>query len=146
MPLWEIYHSPNAFTSAQKSALVASITKLYTDIGLPAFYVGVVFLPLTAENFYISAKPVTNFVRISIEHIARQLPNPESRTWWVETTNKALAPHIKDRGFNFEWHIKETPFDLWSIEGFRPPPDGTDALKKWVEVWLIPLLCPPTCL
>lgn len=133
MPLWEIYHNPGAFTVAQKASLAASITKIYTDFGLPKFYVGVVFLALPTESFFISGEPASNFVRISIEHIARTLPTPEIRTNWVEGTNAALKPHIQDRGFGFEWHIKETPFDLWSIEGIRPPPGGSEAEARWVR-------------
>jgi len=132
MPLWAIYHNPDAFTDVQKEALAVSITKIYTDFGLPKFYVGIVFVPTPARSFFISAEPANNFVRIAIDHIARQLPTPEIRTKWVHDTNAALKPHIQDRGLNFEWHISETPFDLWSIEGFRPPPGGSKAEARWI--------------
>jgi hypothetical protein len=36
--------------------------------------------------------------------------------------NEAIAPFVKDRGFDWEFHIDETPFDLWSVQGYRPPP------------------------
>lgn len=133
MPLWTIFHPVDAFSASQKTALAASITKIYTDFGLPAFYVGVVFQAVTPESFYIGAHPVDNFVRIKVDHIARTLPTAEIRKLWVKTTDAHLKEHIADRGFEFEWHIDETPFDLWSIQGFQPPPGGSKAEKVWIE-------------
>ncbi|CCF33378.1 hypothetical protein CH063_05583 [Colletotrichum higginsianum] len=40
MPLWIIYHPEGTFEDdASKEAFSADITKFYTTIGLPAFYV-----------------------------------------------------------------------------------------------------------
>ncbi|RFU28435.1 hypothetical protein B7463_g7924, partial [Scytalidium lignicola] len=133
MPLWTVFHPLDAFTFDQKAALTADITKIYTDFGLPKFYVGVVYIPIPKESFFIGAKPVDNFIRVKVDHIARTLPTPEIRKWWVETTDAQLKSHIADRGFDFEWHIDETPFDLWSIQGIPPPPGGSEAEKLWIE-------------
>jgi hypothetical protein len=47
MPLWHIYHPPSTFTTpTSKSSLAASITKIYTSVPLPAFYVNVLCKPL----------------------------------------------------------------------------------------------------
>lgn len=80
MPLWKIYHPPTTFsTPASKSAFAAAITKIYTTIPLPAFYVNVLFIPVAADSYYIggesrpgpeNSKP---FVRVTIENIARKM-------------------------------------------------------------------------
>jgi hypothetical protein len=32
-----------------------------------------------------------------------------------------------------EFHIDETPRAFWSIEGFRPPPGGSEAEMRWLR-------------
>jgi len=94
MPLWRIFHHPSTFTPDQRAALARDITKLYTDAGLPAFYVNVFFVPLQAEELFIGGEPRTNFVRIVIEQIARQMPSADTdagkahREWWMENVSK----------------------------------------------------------
>lgn len=77
MPLWRIFSHPDTFSTAQKQALVESITPFYTRGGLPSFYVNVVFIPVEQESFYVGNKSVTNMVRIAIEHIAIHRPKGE---------------------------------------------------------------------
>lgn len=74
MPLWRIFSHPDTFSTAQKKALVESITPFYTRSGLPAFYVNVVFIPVEPSSFYIGSQPVRDMVRIAIEHIAIHRP------------------------------------------------------------------------
>lgn len=74
MPLWRIFSHPDTFSTAQKKALVESITPFYTSSGLPAFYVNVVFIPVEPSSFYIGSQPVRDMVRIAIEHIAIHRP------------------------------------------------------------------------
>jgi phenylpyruvate tautomerase PptA (4-oxalocrotonate tautomerase family) len=130
MPLWKIYHPVDAFTAEDKQALSERITGLYRI--LPRFYVGVVFQEVARESFYVGGKPVDNFVRIWIDHIARTLPNDEAKRRWLAMCDDALAPFVKERGYDWEYHIDETPFDLWSIQGLRPPPPNSPAEKQWV--------------
>jgi phenylpyruvate tautomerase PptA (4-oxalocrotonate tautomerase family) len=133
MPFWKLYHPTGAFTPADKKALAERITTLYTNAGLPKFYVGVVFQEVAPDSFFIGAERADKFVRISIDHIARTLPSPESRQWWIKVSDDALAPFIRDRGLDWEYHIDETPFDLWSIQGFRPPTKGSDDEARWIR-------------
>jgi len=130
MPLWKIYHPVNAYTPQDKQNFAEKITNLYQR--LPKFYVGVVFQDVPKDAFYIGAKPVDNFVRIWVDHIARTLPTPEAKEYWLKISNEAIAPFVKDRGYDWEFHIDETPFDLWSIQGLRPPTPNSDAEKRWV--------------
>jgi phenylpyruvate tautomerase PptA (4-oxalocrotonate tautomerase family) len=130
MPLWKIYHPVGAFTVEDKEKLAERITNLYAR--LPKFYVGVIFQEVPLHSFFIGGKPVDNFVRIWVDHIARTLPSAEAKEHWIKISDEAIAPFIKDRGYDWEFHIDETPFDLWSIQGLRPPPANSEHEKRWV--------------
>jgi phenylpyruvate tautomerase PptA (4-oxalocrotonate tautomerase family) len=129
MPLWKVYHPADAFSDADKRALAEGITDLY--VRLPRFYVGIVFEEVPKESFFIGGKPTNKFVRISVDHIARSNLPAEIKDWWIENINNVLAPFVKDRGYDWEFHIDETPFDMWSIQGLRPPPANSEPEKKW---------------
>jgi phenylpyruvate tautomerase PptA (4-oxalocrotonate tautomerase family) len=130
MPLWKVYHSAGAFSPEEKQALAKDITALYAA-RLPAFYVGVVFQEVAPDSFFVGGEPADNFVRIWIDHIARTLPTPEARRGMVKRADEVLAPYVRDKGLNWEFHIDETPFDLWSIQGFAPPPPNSEAEQRW---------------
>jgi phenylpyruvate tautomerase PptA (4-oxalocrotonate tautomerase family) len=130
MPLWKVYHSPGAFTPEEKQALSKDITALYS-VRLPEFYVGVVFQEVTPDSFFVGGKSVDSFVRIWIDHIARTLPTPEARRGMVKRADEVLSPYVRDKGLNWEFHIDETPFDLWSVQGFAPPPPHSEAEQRW---------------
>ncbi|KAH8803702.1 putative oxalocrotonate tautomerase [Xylogone sp. PMI_703] len=133
MPLWTIYHPPNAFSDEQMKSLSEDITKIYTDGGVPKFYVGVLYVPVSKERFYMGAEPVGNFVRVKVDHMARTLPTPELQKNFVNRANAALKPYVADMGFDFEWHADETPPELWSIQGITPPPGGSEVEKIWFK-------------
>ncbi len=130
MPLWKVYHPENAFTNDEKKAIAEAATALYQDF-LPRFYVNVMFIPLPALAFYIGGEPAHDFVRVTIDHIARQLNDAEMQTMFLNAVAKLLFPYVADRGIRWEMHIDETPFALWTIEGLRPPVPGTPASIKW---------------
>ncbi|MCI3133497.1 tautomerase family protein [Phenylobacterium aquaticum] len=130
MPLWKLYHPPGAFSAEDKKAMSTAITALYAR--LPKFYVGVIFEEVAPANFYVGGESRDNFVRIWIDHIARTLPTPEARARCVAAFDATLAPYIRDRGLDWEFHIDETPFDLWSIQGYRPPAADSEAEKRWI--------------
>lgn len=51
---------------------------------------------------------------------------------WLLLPIQLLAPHIEARGgLNWEYHIQETPRDLWKIQGFAPPPFRSLEEKLW---------------
>jgi len=85
MPLHRIFHPPSAFSSADKQALSERITTLYTDVGLPAFYVVVLFTPIEKDSFYVGGKSTDKFVRIVVQHLARQIPTAEGKKNLVKT-------------------------------------------------------------
>ena len=81
---------------------------------------------------FIGGKPVENFVRISVDHIARQFSDEALVDRWLGMVGDVFRPFTTDRGLDWELHIDETPFKLWLIQGMRPPLPNTDQEKIWM--------------
>jgi phenylpyruvate tautomerase PptA (4-oxalocrotonate tautomerase family) len=94
MPLWRIYCHPDILSPEEKTGLAKSITTLYTNLGLPAFYVNVVFIDVPEQNFLIGGEQTKNMIRFSVEHVARAMPSAESEegreriSKWMERISK----------------------------------------------------------
>uniref|UniRef100_A0AC35GTZ8 Tautomerase cis-CaaD-like domain-containing protein n=1 Tax=Panagrolaimus sp. PS1159 TaxID=55785 RepID=A0AC35GTZ8_9BILA len=137
MPLHRIYHTPGQFSKDDKKGLAEAITKIYTNpkgANLPAFYVVVLFVPVDEENFFVGGKTTKNFVRISVQHIARSFDSHEQSKSFLEIYESALAPFIKERGFDWEVEIEQIDRNLWRENGLSPPLPRTDAEKEWVRL------------
>jgi phenylpyruvate tautomerase PptA (4-oxalocrotonate tautomerase family) len=133
MPLWHIYCPAEAYTAADKEAFADAISELYVTYGqLPKFYVSVVFHEVPAGALFIGGKPHDQFVRIWMDHIALRMP-PEYFGPWMGIVTRAIAPWVRDRGFDWEIHGDETPLEFWSIQGMKPPPAGSDEEKRWAR-------------
>ncbi|KAF1940208.1 hypothetical protein EJ02DRAFT_445658 [Clathrospora elynae] len=149
MPLWMIYHPPSAFVEEDtKCAFAKAITEIYS-VKLPAFYVNVIFQPIQQTSFYVGgvARPSphtdTNkpgpdskkpFIRITIQNIARKIPNDARRDGFLERVDNALKPFIEDAGYDWEYSVAETSRDLWKMQGLVPPMPDTEAEKVWCRV------------
>ena len=130
MPLWKVYHPENAFTDDDKTAIAQHITALYTS-DLPPFYVAIIFEAVPKNAFYMGGKQTDTFVRISVDHIAKQIKDEETKQKFLAAVAHILAPYVADRGLRWEMHVDETPFGLWTIQGLRPPVPGTPESEKW---------------
>lgn len=133
MPLWNVYHPVGAYTDRQKQELAADITAFYAGKGLPKFYVVTLFHEIDESSFLVGGAPTSTTVRIMIDHIARHQPDAAARKDVAESLSRLLAPHTWDRGLNCEFHIDETPRDLWTINGLFPPASGSEADQLWVR-------------
>jgi phenylpyruvate tautomerase PptA (4-oxalocrotonate tautomerase family) len=132
MPYWQIFAPANTFTEQDREQLSAAITSIYvTYVELPAFYVVVLFHDTPQNSIYVGGKAHNNFVRVRIDHIARQMDNAEIRAACMAAVEEALAPFVKDRGYDWEVHIDETPMDLWRTQGLVPPGPYTDMEQLW---------------
>ncbi|KAH7042137.1 putative oxalocrotonate tautomerase [Macrophomina phaseolina] len=137
MPLWMIYHPAGTFEDdASKEALSKDITKFYTDIELPKFYVVVNFVKLNPTDTWIGGRPNTGnpFIRFKIDHIAVHIPNADE--YYHGTTAKIdalLKPHIADKGYDWEFHIDETERRLWKVNGYIPPQYKSEGEKLWAK-------------
>ncbi len=133
MPLWKIYHPADAFSAEDKQALSERITKVYASVPIPKFYVVIIFEEIDKGSCFVGGKLHDNFIRFKIDQIARTIPGPILREWWIRTLDETIAPFVKERGYDWEISIDETPFDLWSLQGELPPPFESVAEKRWVS-------------
>jgi len=132
MPLWKIYTPPGAYSDSDKSEISKKITSLYGTVPIPAFYVVVIFEEVDAKNVFVGGESHAKFVRFKIDQMARTCPGAVLRRWWVSTIDSAIAPYVKDRGYDWEVTVDELPADLWSLQGEIPPPFESVAEKRWV--------------
>ncbi|WGD53168.1 tautomerase family protein [Bradyrhizobium sp. CB1650] len=130
MPLWHIYCPKEAYSDTEKQDLATRISDAYAKFGLPRFYVSVIFHDVEQGSFYIGGEPVKDFVRIWVDHIARRM-EPAHRGWWMKQVKEIVTPFIGSKSFRWEAHVDDTPIEFWSIQGLKPPPEGSDAEKKW---------------
>lgn len=129
MPLWKFYHPVGAFSDEDKKAIAERITAVYR--ALPKFYVGVVFQEVPSASFYVGGEPADDFVRIWVDHIARQFSDEALKGRFLAAVGQLLEPYVAGRGLRWEMHVDETPFSLWTIQGLRPPMPDTPAEKRW---------------
>jgi Putative oxalocrotonate tautomerase enzyme len=139
MPLWRIFANPNTFSLSQREGIAKAITGLYTDIGLPAFYVNVIFFDIGEDSLWIGGEQKPNFVRIAIEQIARTMPDPDTesgkahRKGWMDMINAvsfypffsmlffafAIFPSGSSFLFDPRVHLTEADFLLF-IKALKP--------------------------
>lgn len=134
MPYWEIFTPDNAFTDEDKEQISERITQMYVDwVNLPRFYVVVRFHDMPHNTMYVGGKAKNNFVRVVIDHIARRMDDPEFRALCMAAIESVLEPYVKDRGYDWEVHIDETPMDLWRVQGLIAPPPESELEKMWAS-------------
>ncbi|THJ20177.1 MAG: 4-oxalocrotonate tautomerase [Nitrospira sp. CG24E] len=133
MPLWKVYHPVGAFTTEDKNALAKRVTEVYASIPLPKFYVVFIFEEVAKDSCFVGGELHNKFIRFKVDQIARTVPGPVLREWWGRTLDQVIAPFVKDRGYDWELSIDETPVDLWSLQGELAPPFESVAEKRWVK-------------
>ncbi|TAQ89949.1 hypothetical protein B7494_g1730 [Chlorociboria aeruginascens] len=137
MPLWLIFHPTGTFEdAASKQSFAEDITKMYTNLGLPAFYAVTNFVKLAPENFYVGGKQKTDkpFIRVVINHVAHNMPNDQAvHRRATSLIDEVLRPHVYDRGYESEFHVGETERGLWKINGMIPPPSKSEEENLWIK-------------
>jgi phenylpyruvate tautomerase PptA (4-oxalocrotonate tautomerase family) len=133
MPLWKIYHPAGSFTAEDKKELSEKITSVYANVPIPKFYAVVIFEEIAKDSCFVGGQINNRFIRFKVDQIARTLPGPVIREWWIKTLDEVIAPYVRDKGYDWEISIDETPFDLWSLQGEIPPPFESVAEKRWVK-------------
>lgn len=138
MPLWKISHSPGVLEDVNaRAALANSVTDWYTThTGMPAFYVGVIFLAILNNALYIGGKArdaSTPFVRLEVDqiHINHATDDDTAYKRNLDGLCKMLQPHLK--GVSWEIHIDETDRRLWTIDGISPPAWRSEEEARWRE-------------
>ena len=133
MPLWKVYHPVGAYSAKDKKEFAEKVTEMYSRIPIPKFYVVMIFEEVAADQVYVGGASHGKFVRFKLDHMARTLPGPILREWWVKAVDQLIAPFVRDRGYDWEVTIDELPADLWSLQGEIPPPFESHAEKRWVK-------------
>ncbi|KAH8655771.1 putative oxalocrotonate tautomerase [Xylariales sp. PMI_506] len=139
MPLWLIYHTDDTFVDEEsKGALARDITKFYTDLGLPAFYVVANFIKLGSRDVWVGGETRAGqqpFVRITIDHIAIHVPKEDDARYHRATAaiDALLKPHVADKGYAWEFHVDETERRLWKVNGFIPPAWKSAGEQLWAK-------------
>ncbi|KAI1707729.1 putative oxalocrotonate tautomerase enzyme domain-containing protein [Ditylenchus destructor] len=134
MPFHHFYVPEGLYTEEDKKKLAQSITDIYTNAGLPPFYTIVNFIPIKKDSYYVGGKANDKFVRVAIQHIARQFESYEVAKKFMDTYEEKLAPFIKDRGLDWEVAIEILPRDLCRINGLPLPLSGSEGEKLWVRL------------
>jgi phenylpyruvate tautomerase PptA (4-oxalocrotonate tautomerase family) len=137
MPLYNIYHPVGAYTAGDKAEFAKRIVDTYNKV-IPSFYIGILFHEIPKDDFLMGAEPRDNFVRIRADHFARHHfgPKPDSHfdtDHWLDLIEQAIAPFVRDRGYDWEIHYDETPRELWRIQGMKPPAARSEAEKLWIR-------------
>ncbi|MGQ0465529.1 MAG: tautomerase family protein [Sporichthyaceae bacterium] len=133
MPLWKIYHPTGAYTEEDKKEFSAAVTSMYAKVPIPEFYVVCIFEEMPPATIFVGGERDDNFVRIKVDQIARTMAGGVVRDWWVHTLDNLYAPWVRDRGYNWELSIDETPFDLWTLQGIIPPPFESAGEQRWIK-------------
>jgi phenylpyruvate tautomerase PptA (4-oxalocrotonate tautomerase family) len=134
MPCWEMFVPEKSYEDEDKARLSEAITSIYVDYaGLPEFYVVVIFHEKAPNSIYVGGKAANNFVRIRIDHNVPQMDTAEVRAACMAVIEEKVAPFVKERGFDWEVHIDETPIDLWRIQGLVPPPPESEVERLWAK-------------
>ena len=123
----------NAYSSEDKNKLAERITDLYAQVPIPRFYVVTLFHSIPDGSYFVGGVSHPKFVRFKIDQMARTVPGPVLREWWMRRVEEVVAPFVRDRGFDWEIQIDEVPADLWTLQGVIPPPFESIAERRWVK-------------
>lgn len=134
MPEWDIHLSYPVLSQEEKQDLAKKITSIYVAAGLPPFYVQVRFHQVDAGAYFVGGEERNNFVGISMNHIARQLQDPEAKKRFLDKVDSILTPVFKAKGLDWEYFVTESPRDLWKINGLYPPESYSEDEVKWQEL------------
>ncbi|KXH62550.1 hypothetical protein CNYM01_01761 [Colletotrichum nymphaeae SA-01] len=133
MPKWTFNCNVGVFTAAEKKQIAEGMTKLYTSVGLPAFYCHTHFIELAPENMYAGGETPKALTTVSIYHIARGFDTPQVEAFFFKALDDILRPILKPKGVEWESGIYEARRELWRINGLVPPETGSEMEKKWAE-------------
>ncbi|KAJ7708211.1 putative oxalocrotonate tautomerase [Mycena rosella] len=133
MPLHRIFVPKGLYTPEDKEAISQAITAVYTNppASLPAFYVIVLFIDLDPANIFVGGKSTDRFVRIAVEHIARNFTDDALKRVFMDRYEQVLEPFTKGRGIDWEVQVADQDRLLWNMNGMAPPQENTEEEKIW---------------
>lgn len=133
MPKWVFNCNAGMFSTAEKKQIAEGMTKLYTSVGLPAFYCHTHFIELPPDNIYAGGETPKALTTVSIYHIARGFDTPQVEALFFKALDDILRPILKPKGIEWECGVYEARRELWRINGLVPPATGSELEKKWAK-------------
>ncbi|KAE8342965.1 putative oxalocrotonate tautomerase enzyme-domain-containing protein [Aspergillus arachidicola] len=113
MPIWSFKSSRGALSEQGKTDLVKDITRLDTNVGLPAFFVNVPFFEMGPTEMFVGGESGSNFVNLNIFDL--------------------IIERFKTNGLDWEYFILDAMRQQWKINGMYPPLAGSEE-KGWVPL------------
>ncbi|PYI17503.1 hypothetical protein BO99DRAFT_404252 [Aspergillus violaceofuscus CBS 115571] len=95
MPKWVFHHTAGAFTPGEKQQIAQGMTKLYTSVGLPAFYAHAHFFELPPGSIFAGGDHPPALTTLSIYHLARTFETQEVQDMFFSTLDGILRPILK---------------------------------------------------
>ncbi|KAJ6590855.1 putative oxalocrotonate tautomerase [Mycena sp. CBHHK59/15] len=105
MPLHRFFVPKGMYSQEDKAAIAAAVTAVYSM--LPPFYVVILFIDIDPANFFVGGKSTGNFLRIAVEHIARQFTDDKAKRNFMDRYEKVLEPFTRGRGIDWEVQISD---------------------------------------
>ena len=136
MPRWNIFTTSDLLSKQEKRTIADQVTKIYTSIGFPCFWVNVIFEELPVDNFYNGGETPSQSVFFYISHAAKGFDSEEERLNFHKGVDEIVRPILEPKGLHWEYNIHGYPPDNWRISGMEPPlPNGENkqAFKLWQE-------------
>ena len=132
MPYWQIFTPANAFTHEDREQLSQAITSIYVDYVEPPAVLRGRPVQRHAEEHHVRRRESEQQLRPDLHRPRRATDGHRgaARACMTAIEDK-LAPFVKERGYDWEVHIDETPIDLWRTQGLVPPPPYSDIEKLW---------------
>ncbi|KAJ7202141.1 putative oxalocrotonate tautomerase [Mycena pura] len=131
MPLHRFFVPKGLYSTEDKAAIATAVTGVYSQ--LPAFYVVVLFIELEHENFFVGGKSNHRFLRIGVEHIARNFRDDQHKRAFLSRYERALEPFTKARGIDWEIQVTDCDRLLWHENGMAPPLADTEEENIWKQ-------------
>jgi len=133
MPRWTFEITLGTLSGEEKDTIARLVTEIYTDLGLPAFWVNVFFHENPIGCFYAGGQSPPNAAFFIIDHAARSFQSEEQRLNFIARINSIVRPIFEPKGIKWEYNVYEHPRDNWRVNGMIPPMDNPAMLQQWVE-------------
>ena len=91
------------------------------------------FHEMDRGSFFVGGEPADDVVRVAIDIFARDVDNQARRESVRHRIGAVIQPFATAKGLRWEFHVDQTPRDLWMINGLVPPPAGSDAEQLWAK-------------
>ena len=81
-----------------RKTLAKRVTEVYASVPIPKFYVVVIFEEVGKDSCFVGGESHNKFVRFKIDQIARTIPGPILREWWIRTLDASHRSLRKGQG------------------------------------------------